>query len=92
MSEEGKNATREIARDLVDGMVAMHEACMAVGCEPQEASRYVQSFRESEFKDLADSALVERVIQLTLDPHTLYQNEPEEESGPYRILGSVIFN
>jgi len=55
MNDDDKYQTREIAIDLVAGMIAVQESCSTMGCEPQETQRYIQSFKDSELKDLKDT-------------------------------------
>lgn len=83
MGKDTKNKTREIARDLIESMAAVRESCVVLGCEPAEARRYVKKFRDSELSMIADSALAERVLQLSQAPHSLYQGEGITENCSY---------
>ncbi|MBW2985959.1 hypothetical protein KY333_01180 [Candidatus Woesearchaeota archaeon] len=92
MSKESKYDTRAIAEDLIAGMIAVHESCSAIGCEPQEAHRYIQSFKDSELKDLGNSELAERVSVLSQNPHMLYFDENSSDGESNQNPGYFSIN
>lgn len=92
MSEESKYKTREIAADIIAGIMAVKESCLLEGCEPSETKRYLQNFLDAEINCIPDSELAKRVALMSKNPDTMHQKDDKPDVHPGQILGYFITN